>query len=75
MPKTTDNRLSNVRIGRAIAAARVLKGLTQTDLAQKCGTHQTVVSQVESGKASTWQILRVWTTLGLGLRDLETAAR
>ena len=75
MSKTTDNRLANVRIGRVIAAARTLKGLTQTDLAQKCGTHQVVISHVELGKASTWQILRVWTTLGMGTRDLEAAAR
>ena len=37
---------------KAILDARVKKGVTQKDLAQKIGTKQSVLSRLESGKAN-----------------------
>lgn len=37
---------------RAIIKARVSKGVTQKDLAEKIGTKQSVISRLESGKAN-----------------------
>jgi transcriptional regulator with XRE-family HTH domain len=60
------------RIGRVIAAARVLADLSQTELAQKMGTHQGEISRVESGKGTLYRTLQAWCALGLKSEDFNT---
>lgn len=40
------------RIGREIADARRLRGLTQTDLADRCGLAQSHIARIETGRYS-----------------------
>lgn len=42
--------LSKKEIGGRLRALRLARGLTQIELAEKVGTHQTALSQVEVGK-------------------------
>lgn len=41
-----------INIIRAIIEARLNKGMTQKDLAEKMGTKQSVISRLESGRAN-----------------------
>jgi transcriptional regulator with XRE-family HTH domain len=38
------------RVGRMLVEARILKGITQEDLASKLNTHQSAIARIESGK-------------------------
>lgn len=42
----------NVRFGKAIAALRTKKGLSQEELAYRCGLHRTYIGAVERGEKS-----------------------
>ena len=56
-------------IGKLVKAARKAQGWTQTQLADKIGTHQWWVSHLENGRASTelGMVLRALKTLGVSL--------
>jgi len=41
------------QIARAVVYARIKSGMTQTELATKLATKQSVISRIESGTAST----------------------
>jgi transcriptional regulator with XRE-family HTH domain len=44
------NKQLPIKVGRIIREARMRKGLTQKELAQKMGTYQPIISRLEGGK-------------------------
>jgi transcriptional regulator with XRE-family HTH domain len=67
---------SHKALGRAIAAAREEKGLTQAALAKKAKLHVTYLSGVETGQRNpTWTVQsQVAQALGLKLSELVKRA-
>ena len=47
-----DNEQERLRIGRRIAEVRKGKGITQVQLAERCGMHQGHIARIEKGKYS-----------------------
>lgn len=46
------NELERQRIGERIAAIRKEKGMTQRDLAERCGLHDSHIARIEKGRYS-----------------------
>ena len=46
------------RYGRAVKAARSAKGLTQAQLAGKCGVNQPAISNIEHGRSDPSEKLK-----------------
>jgi transcriptional regulator with XRE-family HTH domain len=64
--------LSNKEIGNRLRALRVKSGLTQTELANLVGSHQTALSQVEVGRrgVSLHQVLKLAQALNVRPDDI-----
>jgi len=64
--------VSNKEIGARLRALRRVRGLKQVELAQLLGTHQTSISQIESGSRglSLHQVIKVSRALKTSLDDL-----
>ena len=66
-------------IGHLVRRERLRQGLTQVSLAERIGTTQRWISEIENGKASAeiGQVLRCIQALGLeiGISSSETLAR
>lgn len=69
-------RSLNVRVGRAVLRLRKYRGLTQKELADRCGLTQAAVSQIEKGKRlSSLDVLQeISTALGRPLNELVELA-
>lgn len=63
-----------IRFGRAIRTLRRKEGISQEELADRCGLHRTYVSDVELGKrnVSLENIGRLSKSLDISLVDLFT---
>lgn len=48
----TKNNSERLRIGQRIAELRKERGLTQTQLAERCGLQQAHIARIEAGKHS-----------------------
>ena len=64
----------SVRFGKAIRTLRCKEGISQEELAYRCGLHRTYVSDVELGKrnVSLENIDRISQALNISLADLFT---
>ena len=60
------------KIGDAIAQARAEKGLTQSELAERAGTSQSAISQIEKGERtpSFATATQIAAALGVSMADL-----
>lgn len=60
------------RLGASIAAAREAAGMTQRDLAARCGTSRSQVCRAEAGTASVEvvSLVRIARALGVQVADL-----
>jgi len=63
-------QLSNVRFGEGIKAVRLIKKLSQKQLAKKSGVGQATISDIESGTHDTTfgTANKITTALGLRIR-------
>lgn len=61
-----------VRFGQAVRNIRRAQGISQEELAERCGLHRTYISDVELGKrnVSLENIERIATSLNKSLVDL-----
>lgn len=67
---------SHKALGRAVAAAREEKGITQAAVAEKTGLHVTYISGIENGSRNpTWTVLtQISRALGLRVSELAELA-
>ena len=60
-------------IGRKLKAARVLKGLTQVEMAKRMACNRTNVAQIESRASVQTKTLETYARiLGMTIRDIHT---
>lgn len=69
MKRSEDDEF-NRRIGRLIRDARTDAGLHQVDLAQRLGTSQSAISEIETATcgSTVWFLRRIANALGFELR-------
>lgn len=74
--KAAQAKPSHKALGRAVAAAREEKGLTQAEVAKKTGLHVTYISGIENGSRNpTWTVLtQISRALGLKISELAVRA-
>lgn len=74
--KSADGQATVTKIGRRLAGARVERGLTQAEVAERANATPGQVSEIESGKtrARLDTIARVAEAVGLELTLREPAA-
>lgn len=70
------NRVQSL-IGQAIRNERTRKGLSQEDLAFKCGLHRTYIGSVERGERniSIVNLVKIAEALGVTAKDLMGEAK
>lgn len=68
--KTTDDVEFELRVGAMLKKARTDLGLDQTTLAERAGSHQSVISEIERGRTGTTltTLRRVAAGLGFELK-------
>jgi transcriptional regulator with XRE-family HTH domain len=67
---------SHAALGRAVRDARRARGISQEDLASRCGLHRTYVGGIERGERnpSYTNVLRLADALGMRASELLAAA-
>ena len=66
-----------IAIGAAIQSLRQARGLSQEELAHRCGTERSYMSSIERGlqNCSVMVLMRITRGIGVSLEDLVREAR
>ncbi len=72
--QTTKPMKTSHKVGRAMREARRRLGLTQLDLAQRVGCTESLVTKIETGRATAEQPLKESISRELGIATWEVGA-